>query len=67
MPGTPPEIVERLSQEVQAILHEPAMKERIEGMGATPVGNTSAEFATFIKGETDKWAEVIKAANVRAD
>ncbi|TCU06983.1 Bug family tripartite tricarboxylate transporter substrate binding protein [Rhizobium sullae] len=63
-PGTPPEIVERLSKEVQAILHDPAMKEKIEGMGATPVGNTSEEFATFIKGETDKWAEVIKAANV---
>ncbi|MCV3735043.1 tripartite tricarboxylate transporter substrate binding protein [Rhizobium sp. TRM96647] len=63
-PGTPPEIVDKLSKEVQAILHDPAMKEKIEGMGATPVGNTSEEFAQFIDGETAKWAEVIKAANL---
>ncbi|UIK08481.1 Bug family tripartite tricarboxylate transporter substrate binding protein [Neorhizobium galegae] len=63
-PGTPPEIVEKLSKEVQAILAEPAMKAKLEGMGATPVGNTSAEFKAFIDTETVKWAEVIKAANV---
>jgi tripartite-type tricarboxylate transporter receptor subunit TctC len=63
-PGTPPEIVEKLSKEVQAILAEPAMKAKLEGMGATPVGNTSAEFKAFIATETAKWAEVIKAANV---
>ncbi|PSH63441.1 MFS transporter [Phyllobacterium brassicacearum] len=62
--GTPPEILEKLSKEVQAILHEPEMKAKIEGMGATPVGNTSEEFASFIKDETAKWAEVIKAANI---
>ncbi|WP_105402641.1 tripartite tricarboxylate transporter substrate binding protein [Neorhizobium sp. T7_12] len=63
-PGTPPEIVEKLSKEVQAILAEPAMKAKLEGMGATPVGNTSTEFKAFIATETAKWAEVIKAANV---
>lgn len=62
--GTPPEIVEKLSTEVQAILHDPAMKAKIEGMGATPVGNKPGEFAAFITSETAKWAEVIQAANV---
>ncbi|ACP26401.1 hypothetical protein NGR_c26450 [Sinorhizobium fredii NGR234] len=62
--GTPPEIVEKLSKEVQAILHDPAMKAKIEGMGATPIGNTPEEFKKFIGDETVKWAEVIKAANV---
>ncbi|MGF9562336.1 tripartite tricarboxylate transporter substrate binding protein [Neorhizobium sp. JUb45] len=61
---TPPEIVEKLSREVQAIIADPQMVAKIKGMGATPVGNTSAEFKTFIAGETTKWAEVIKAANV---
>ncbi len=61
---TPPEIVEKLSKEVQAIMADPDMVAKIKGMGATPVGNTSAEFKTFIGNETTKWAEVIKAANV---
>lgn len=61
---TPPEIVEKLSREVQAIMADPQMVAKIKGMGATPVGNTSAEFKTFIASETAKWAEVIKAANV---
>ncbi|QYA08690.1 Bug family tripartite tricarboxylate transporter substrate binding protein [Agrobacterium larrymoorei] len=63
-PGTPPEIVDKLSKEVQAILHEPAMKAKLEAMGATPVGNTPEEFEAFIGTETAKWAGVIKAANV---
>lgn len=63
-PGTPPEIVEKLSKEVQAIIAEPAMQEKLKAMGVTPVGNTSAEFQVFIDKETAKWADVIKAANV---
>ena len=63
-PGTPPEIVEKLSKEVQAIIADPAMKAKLEAMGVTPVGNTSAEFKDFIAKETVKWAEVIKAADV---
>jgi tripartite-type tricarboxylate transporter receptor subunit TctC len=63
-PGTPPEIVEKLSKEVQAIVADPAMKAKLEAMGVTPIGNTSAEFQAFIDKETAKWAEVIKAANV---
>ena len=63
-PGTPPEIVEKLSKEVQAIIAEPAMQEKLKAMGVTPIGNTSAEFQAFIDKETVKWAEVIKAANV---
>jgi tripartite-type tricarboxylate transporter receptor subunit TctC len=61
---TPPEIVAKLSAEVQAILHDPAIKAKLEGMGATPVGNTSEEFKSFIAAETTKWAEVIKASNI---
>ncbi len=61
---TPPEIVEKLSKEVQAIMADPEMAAKIKGMGATPVGNTSAEFKTFIADETTRWAQVIEAAKV---
>lgn len=63
-PGTPPEIVEKVSKAVGEILREPAMRQKLEGMGAKPEGNTPAEFAKFIDVETKKWAETIKAAGV---
>jgi tripartite-type tricarboxylate transporter receptor subunit TctC len=62
--GTPPEIVGKISAEVQRILNEPAMKEKLEGMGAKPIGSTPEEFAEFIAAERAKWAQVIKDANV---
>ncbi len=62
--GTPPEIVEKLSKEVQAIIADPEMQAKLKAMGVTPVGSTSAEFQAFIDSETGKWADVIKAANV---
>ncbi len=62
--GTPPEIVEKLSKEVQAIIADPAMQAKLKAMGVTPEGSTAEEFQVFIDKETAKWAEVIKAANV---
>ena len=62
--GTPPEIVNKLSGEVQRIMKLPAMQEKLQGMGAKPIGNTPEEFAQFIAAERAKWAQVIKDANV---
>jgi tripartite-type tricarboxylate transporter receptor subunit TctC len=62
--GTPPAIVAKLSQEVQRILHEPKISERLQGMGAKPIGNTPEQFAQHIAAERQKWAEVIRAANI---
>ena len=52
--------------EVRRILHSPQVSEKLTGMGAKPIGNTPAEFTTFITAERQKWAEVIKAANIEA-
>lgn len=62
--GTPPEIVNKLSKEIQRILREPKLDEQLKGMGAKPIGNTPEEFAQFIKAERQKWAEVIQTAGV---
>jgi len=43
------------------------MKERILGMGGIPLGNSPDEFAAFMKGESEKWAQVAKAAKVRME
>jgi tripartite-type tricarboxylate transporter receptor subunit TctC len=64
--GTPPEIVAKLSGEIQRILHSPAVGERLQGMGAKPIGNTPEEFAAFIGAERRKWAQVIQTAGITA-
>ena len=65
--GTPPEIVDKISGEVQRIMKQPAMQEKLQGMGAKPIGNTPEEFAQFIAAERAKWAQVIKDANITID
>lgn len=62
--GTPPAIVARLSREIHRILHSPKISEQLTGMGAKPIGGTPEEFAKFIAAERQKWAEVIKNANI---
>jgi tripartite-type tricarboxylate transporter receptor subunit TctC len=62
--GTPPEIVNKLSAAVQRVMQMPNIQERLQGMGAKPIGSTPDEFAQFIAAERAKWAQVIKDANV---
>src|SRR5204863_5529814 len=53
--------VERLQEEVARILNQPAMKDRIAADGMTVVASTPAEFAGFLKRETEKYARIIEA------
>lgn len=65
--GTPAPIVATLQKEVTRIVNDPEVNKRIIEQGAEPVGNTSEEFAKYIRAETKKWAEVVKASGARAD
>ena len=65
--GTPPEVVQRIQQEVAKALSTPAIKEKLLAQGAIPGGNTSAEFAKFIDAEHKKWAQVVKASGAKVD
>jgi len=65
--GTPPAIVEQLSGEIARAMAAPAMRERALQEGATPVGNTPAEFDRFVRAEIAKWTRVIQAAGIKLD
>ncbi|MDN6882388.1 tripartite tricarboxylate transporter substrate binding protein [Variovorax sp. CAN2819] len=65
--GTPRPIVERLSSEVQAAVRDPQTRARLVALGADPVGGSPAEFATFIAGESRRWAQLIKANKIAAE
>jgi tripartite-type tricarboxylate transporter receptor subunit TctC len=65
--GTPGEIVQRLSAEVDAALQRPAVAQRIRELGGQPVGGAPERLAAFQAAERVKWAQVIKAAGIKAD
>jgi tripartite-type tricarboxylate transporter receptor subunit TctC len=65
--GTPPDIVNRIQQEVAKSLASPAMKERPLAQGAIPGGMTPAEFVRHIDAEHAKWAQVVKASGAKVD
>ena len=65
--GTPPEIVNRLSAEIAKITRAPAFRERFDGLGILPVGNTPEEATAFLKSEVATWGKVIRDANVKVD
>ena len=65
--GTPAAIVKRLNAEIVKIINMPDVKEKLIGLGAEPVGNTSEEFAALVKTEVVKWAEVVKKSGAKVD
>jgi tripartite-type tricarboxylate transporter receptor subunit TctC len=65
--GTPPEIVKRLSSEVDAALKKPAVARRLTDLGAVPVGGSAESLAAFQLREQEKWGKVIQAASIKAE
>ena len=64
---TPAEIVDRLNQEIKAGLTDPSLKGRLAELGSSAFVVSPANFGKFIAAETDKWAKVIKFANIKAE
>jgi len=65
--GTPPEIVNRIQQEVAKSLGTPAIKEKMLAQGAIPSGNSPADFSKLIASEHTKWAKVVKDSGAKVD
>ncbi len=63
--GTPPAIVARLNAEVNEILKDPAVRTRLSGMGATPLGGTSKELADHLAAETAKWGRIVRDSKIQ--
>jgi tripartite-type tricarboxylate transporter receptor subunit TctC len=65
--ATPAEIVDKLNKEVNAALADPSMKARLADLGGTALAGSPADFGKLIAEETEKWAKVIRAANIRPE
>jgi len=65
--GAPRDIVNKVNGDLVKMLSSPDMKEKILAMGGIALGNTPDEFSAFMKAESEKWAKVAKAANVKME
>lgn len=65
--GTPAPIVQRVADEVAAIVRTDDVKARLEAMGTIPMGSTAPQFEAFIASETSKWGKVIREAKVTVE
>ena len=63
--GTPKDIVDKLNKDINDILATPAIKEKFANIGGTAIGGTPDQYGKFIATEVEKWAKVIKAANIK--
>jgi tripartite-type tricarboxylate transporter receptor subunit TctC len=64
---TPSAIVEKLNKEISTIVLDSTMRARLISLGLEPLAMTPAEFGKRIADDTEKWAKVIKFANVKAE
>jgi tripartite-type tricarboxylate transporter receptor subunit TctC len=65
--NTPVEIVDKLNEEINAGLADPKLKARLAELGTTPLVFTPAEFSSFVRAETDKWAKVVKFSGAKSE
>jgi tripartite-type tricarboxylate transporter receptor subunit TctC len=65
--GTPPAVIQALNAAAQKSLAMPEVRDRLLGLASPPVGGTPEQFASHIKREIDKWARVIRAANIKSE
>ena len=64
---TPPEIIEKLNKEINAVLAEPEMKKRLTELGGEPLISTPEAFGAMIAAETEKWGKVVTSAGLKID
>ena len=64
---TPAEIIAKLNKQINAGLAEPTLKARFADLGGTVITGSPADFAKLIADDTEKWAKVIKFANIKAE
>ena len=65
--ATPPEIVDKLNKKINAALADHKIEARLADLGSTPVVGPATDFGKLIADETEKWGNVIRALNIKAE
>src|SRR3989475_3741886 len=65
--ATPPATIAKIHDDVVKVLRDPAIAEKLSGMGATAIGNEPAQFGATMRADSEKWGRLIREANIRAE
>ena len=65
--GLPADLTAKISKDCAEALHTPAVKQRLDNLGATVAGTSPADFAKLIRADYEKWGPVIKAAGIKGE
>jgi tripartite-type tricarboxylate transporter receptor subunit TctC len=65
--ATPAAIIDKLNTEINAIVAEPDTRARLIGLGVRPLSMTPAQFGKLIADDTEKWAKVIRSADIKVE
>ena len=65
--GTPPAAVQKLSAAIRASLAKPAIRDRLQGLGGVVVASSPDEYRQWLKGDAERWAQLIKAAQIKGE
>lgn len=64
---TPKPVVDKLNAAVNQALKDPAVRDRLVGLGAEPAGDSPQQFQAFLKGEVERWQKVAKDAKIELE
>ena len=65
--NTPVETIDRLNIEINVALDDPKLKRRLVELGGTLLPGSPADFGKLVAADTEKWAKVIRAVNIKAE
>jgi tripartite-type tricarboxylate transporter receptor subunit TctC len=65
--ATPGAAIARIHADVVRVLRDPAVSEKLSGMGATAIGNQPAQFGAAMRADSEKWGRLIREAHIRAE
>ena len=65
--GTSKEIIDKIYRDTAKALESADVKSRFDGLGMAPVGNSPADFAKYVREETERWAKIVRERKLQVD
>ena len=65
--GLPPEVTQKLSAEIHKAVTQTDLRERLQGLGTTPIGSSATELAAYQRSDIERWTKVVKAAGIKPE
>ena len=65
--GMPADVTGRLSSEIHKAVTATDLRERLKGLGTTPIGSTPEALAAYQRSDIDRWTKVVRTANIRPE